>query len=54
MDDFHKIIGSDSETILWWQMVFRGVLIFLYTLFLVRFGGRRIFGKNTSFDIDDC
>lgn len=32
-------------------MVCRGVLIFLYTLFLVPFGGRRIFGKNTSFDI---
>lgn len=51
MDYLDRIIGSDAESILWWQMVIRGVLIFLYTLVLVRFGGRRIFGKNTGFDI---
>jgi uncharacterized membrane protein YcaP (DUF421 family) len=51
METFHRIIGSDADTIVWWQMVCRGVLIFFYTLFLVRFGGRRIFGKTTSFDI---
>lgn len=51
METFHKIIGSDADTIVWWQMVCRGVLIFFYTLILVRLGGRRIFGKTTSFDI---
>lgn len=51
MDTFYKVIGSDADTILWWQMVCRGVLIFLHTLLLVRVGGRRIFGKKTSFDI---
>lgn len=51
MDIFHQVIGSDADTITWWQMVVRGTLIFFYTLFLVRIGGRRIFGKNSSFDI---
>ena len=51
MEMLHQIIGSDADTILWWQMVCRGTIIFFYTLLLVRFGGRRIFGKNTSFDI---
>lgn len=51
MEALHKLIGSDADTILWWQMVLRSVLIFFYTLLLVRFGGRRIFGKKTSFDI---
>lgn len=51
MDFLHKVIGSDSDTIVWWQMVCRGTVIFFYTLFLVRVGGRRIFGKQTSFDI---
>ncbi len=51
MDWLTRLIGSDADTILWWQMAIRGVLIFFYTLMLVRFGGRRIFGKNTSFDI---
>ena len=51
MEQLYWLIGSDESSILWWQMVIRGVLIFLYTLLLVRFGGRRVFGKNTSFDI---
>jgi len=51
LDTLHRFIGTDADSILWWQMVIRGVLIFFYTLMLVRFGGRRIFGKNTSFDI---
>lgn len=51
MDLFHQIIGEDADTILWWQMIFRGILVFICTLLLVRFGGRRVFGKNTSFDI---
>src|SRR6056297_2175302 len=51
LDWLTRLIGSDADTILWWQMAIRGVLIFFYTLMLVRFGGRRIFGKNTSFDI---
>ncbi len=51
MNTFHQLIGTSAESILWWQMVCRGILIFVYTLVLVRFGGRRIFGKTTSFDI---
>lgn len=51
LDTFHRIIGSNAQTIAWWQMVVRGTLIFFYTLILVRVGGRRIFGKYTSFDI---
>lgn len=48
---FHDIIGTGAQDITWWQMICRGVLIFFYTLLLVRFGGRRVFGKYTSFDI---
>ncbi len=47
----HWCIGSDALPLLWWQMVVRGVLIFLYTLLLVRFSGTRVFAKHTSFDI---
>jgi uncharacterized membrane protein YcaP (DUF421 family) len=32
-------------------MSLRAVLIFFYGLLLVRFAGKRVFGKNTSFDI---
>ena len=51
MDTFHQIIGSNPETILWWQMICRGILIFFYTLALVRFGGLRIFVRTSSFEI---
>jgi uncharacterized membrane protein YcaP (DUF421 family) len=51
MDALHQLVGSDASTIVWWQMVCRGIVIFFYTLLLVRVGGRRIFGKYTSFDI---
>lgn len=45
------VIGSDADSILWWQMSIRAVLIFLATLGLIRMGGTRVFGKNTAFDI---
>jgi uncharacterized membrane protein YcaP (DUF421 family) len=51
MDWIHAWIGSDAYTITWWQMSIRGTLIFFYALFLIRFGGTRIFGKGSSFDI---
>ncbi len=51
MDWINQIIGTDAQTILWWQMMVRGVLVFFVALFLVRMGGKRTFGKSTSFDI---
>jgi len=51
MEAIYGLIGSDADTIVWWQMSNRAILIFLVALTLVRFGGKRIFGKRTSFDI---
>ena len=51
MDTFQELVGSDAQTIAWWQMVCRGILVFLFALALVRLAGRRIFGSYTSFDI---
>jgi uncharacterized membrane protein YcaP (DUF421 family) len=46
-----EIIGPDSVAINWWQMVIRGIVIFLFSLLLVRLGDKRMFGKSTTFDI---
>jgi uncharacterized membrane protein YcaP (DUF421 family) len=46
-----EIIGPDSQAINWWQMVIRGIIIFMFSLLLVRLGDKRIFGKSTTFDI---
>ncbi len=51
MLSIHTIIGSDPHTIRWWQMAIRALVIFGAAFVLVRFGGARIFGKKTIFDI---
>lgn len=50
-DLFHALVGRDPDTITWWQMAVRGAIVFLYSVTLVRLGGARIFGRNTSLDI---
>jgi uncharacterized membrane protein YcaP (DUF421 family) len=49
--DIRDIIGPNSTEITWWQMSVRAVVIFLFTIFLIRLGMKRAFGKNSSFDI---
>ncbi|MFC5270665.1 DUF421 domain-containing protein [Adhaeribacter terreus] len=51
LDFLNALIGPDSKDILWWQMGLRGILVFLLTLFMVRYGDHRIFGKSTALDI---
>ena len=52
MEEFLRhLIGPDSDAINWWQMSIRGIIIFCFALLLVRAGDRRIFGKNSAFDI---
>ncbi|MEX0759148.1 MAG: YetF domain-containing protein [Tistlia sp.] len=52
MEEFlHPIIGADADTILWWQMVVRGLLIFAYGLALVRLAPIRSFARTGAFDI---
>lgn len=46
-----SIIGPDSDQIKWWQMGLRGALVFVLAIFIVRYGDRRIFGKNSALDI---
>ncbi|MBK0404347.1 DUF421 domain-containing protein [Adhaeribacter sp. BT258] len=51
LDFLNTLIGPDSKDILWWQMGVRGILVFLLTLFMVRYGDRRIFSKSTALDL---
>lgn len=45
------ILGSSSDTITWWQVTARAVLVFAYGMLLVRMGAGRLFGKNAALDI---
>jgi uncharacterized membrane protein YcaP (DUF421 family) len=48
---FDSIIGSDKETIEWWQMCVRAFLVFFIALIMIRIAGMRTFGKKSAFDV---
>ena len=45
------VFGDKSQTMTWWQMSARAVVVFLYGTALIRFAGTRVFGKGAAFDI---
>jgi uncharacterized membrane protein YcaP (DUF421 family) len=51
LEQFYELIGSDPQTITWWQMSIRACIVFFYILFVIRFGSLRAFGRSSSFDI---
>ena len=51
LNNIHMLIGRTGEDIAWWQMTARAALIFLYGIVLVRFAGKRVFGKWGAIDI---
>ncbi|WP_404385719.1 DUF421 domain-containing protein [Caenispirillum salinarum] len=51
LDWLHRVIGSDADTITWWQMSIRAAVLFLIGLIYVRLADRRAFGKFGAFDI---
>lgn len=52
MQDFFEIaFGSTAQDLTWWQMSLRAVVIFFLALLIIRIGNKRIFGKNSAFDI---
>ena len=51
LGSLQDLIGRDKETITWWQMTIRGLLVFLFGLALVRLADKRTFGKSDPLDI---
>ena len=55
MDDVTSILdlllGPDPNPIVWWQMLTRAVLIFVYLWALVRIADRRAFSQISAFDL---
>jgi uncharacterized membrane protein YcaP (DUF421 family) len=49
--DWLYLVGRDGDTLLWWQMAIRAVIVFFYLVLLARLGGVRAFGKGTPLDI---
>ncbi|WP_018477033.1 DUF421 domain-containing protein [Pontibacter roseus] len=50
-DFFNNLLGIHEDTLNWWQMSARAVLVFIAALLIMRIGNNRIFGKHTAFDI---
>ena len=45
------VFGDKTDALTWWQMTARAAIVFVYGVFLVRFGHTRVFGKGAAFDI---
>lgn len=51
METLAYLLGEGIEPMAWWQMCLRAVVLFIWGLFLIRIGGKRMFGKAAAFDI---
>lgn len=51
IDNIYQLIGYDNLRLEWWQMGIRAFIIFFYSVLMVRLSNKRIFGKQTAFDI---
>jgi uncharacterized membrane protein YcaP (DUF421 family) len=52
MNEFlFDFINASSNTITWPVMTARGILIFFFAILLIKLGGKRVFGKQTTIDI---
>lgn len=51
MDWFRFLLGNDVDPLTWWQMSMRALVCFAFAVMLIRYTGKRIFGKNTAIDI---
>lgn len=50
-DPLHALVGAEGADITWWQMSIRAVAVFLFGLALIRFAGKRLFGRWGAMDI---
>jgi uncharacterized membrane protein YcaP (DUF421 family) len=51
MEEIIKIFTEQGEKLNDWQMVIRGLLVFIMTIVIVRLGKRKFLGKNSALDI---
>lgn len=51
MELFHQVFVTTSDSMAWWQMCARAVLIVAYSILLFRLAARRIFGRDAVLDI---
>lgn len=51
IDFLDSLLGIGSDSLTWWQMAIRAVVVFIAALLIMRIGNKRIFGKHTAFDI---
>jgi uncharacterized membrane protein YcaP (DUF421 family) len=49
--DLIQIFTAAGKDLDWWQMVVRAVIVYSVTLFLIRLGKKRLFGKSTAMDV---
>lgn len=51
VDFLDFVLGIGKDSLVWWQMSLRAVLVFLISLVYLRLANARIFGRHGAFDI---
>ncbi len=51
METLDALFGTNAETITWWQMCVRALVVACYAIFLFRVASRRIVGRDATLDI---
>ena len=51
METIKEIFTATNDNILWWQMSISGIVIFILAIAMIRFGGKRMLGKESAIDI---
>ena len=45
------ILGTEAKDLKLWQTILRALILYVFALIIIRVGKKRIFGRNTAFDI---
>jgi uncharacterized membrane protein YcaP (DUF421 family) len=51
MEHIQQILGVGSDSLNWYQVALRALIVYIAALIMVRVGEKRFLGKNTAFDV---
>jgi uncharacterized membrane protein YcaP (DUF421 family) len=51
MEHIPQILGVGSDSLNWYQVALRALIVYIAALIMVRVGEKRFLGKNTAFDV---
>jgi uncharacterized membrane protein YcaP (DUF421 family) len=50
-DFFETVLGTEAKDLKFWQTMLRALIIYIIGLIIIRIGKKRLFSRNTAFDV---